>query len=341
MPKKTEYPKLRTRVRRGKDGRVWVSYAYDMRGTGQPDVSLGTDRAEALARWAELHHGGVKARGTLEEAFVGWETRGIEAREDGRRRMPATIAGYRKCLAMLRPVFGRSTWSEISLPVLRRYVQQRSSKSRARQEMQVMAVVWTWARLEGLTDRPWPGEGAGGSGWKGRASAAPREVTDAEFAAIYAHADPVVRAYMDIASATGARPGDVIRLRLSDVRDGVLVIQASKTGKRLEVATAGSVLEDVIAARRAMRRPEHLFLLADPGRRRPISQRALVERWNAARERAVADCPSAADLQPRHMRKRAAQLAPDLRSASALLDHASPSTTRKHYSPASRVKPAR
>lgn len=341
MPKRSQYPRLRVHIKRGKAGQVWTSYWFDNRGTGQPDEPLGTDRDVALRRWAELYHGATRTRGTLEEAFAGWEARGIEHREDGTARKPATIAGYRKCLAMLRPVLGRATWSEVTLPVLRRYVQQRSSKARARQEMQLMAVVWTWARLEGLTDLPWPGAGTGASGWKGAPSVRQREVTDEEFAALHRHADQVVRDALDVATATGLRPADVVGLRLSDIRGGLLVVEAGKTGKRLEIEIAGSVLADVIERRRAMRRPEHLFLLADEGRRRPISQRALAERFDKARAAAAAEVPSVADVLFRDMRKRAAQLAPDLHAAQALLDHSSAATTRQHYRPGSRVRPVR
>lgn len=35
MPKTSKYPKLRTSVKRGKAGQAWVSYWYDMRGSGK------------------------------------------------------------------------------------------------------------------------------------------------------------------------------------------------------------------------------------------------------------------------------------------------------------------
>lgn len=54
MPRLSEHPKLRVHRKTGTDGQVWVSYSYDMRGTGWPDVALGTDREAALRRWQEL-----------------------------------------------------------------------------------------------------------------------------------------------------------------------------------------------------------------------------------------------------------------------------------------------
>lgn len=54
MPKASEFPKFRTSTKRGPAGQMWTSYWYDNRGTGRPDVALGTDREKALAKWREL-----------------------------------------------------------------------------------------------------------------------------------------------------------------------------------------------------------------------------------------------------------------------------------------------
>ena len=73
MPKKTKHPRLRTYIKRGKSGQAWVSYAYDMRGTGQRDIPLGTDYDAAVAKWDELHHQKNRVAGTIEEAFARYE----------------------------------------------------------------------------------------------------------------------------------------------------------------------------------------------------------------------------------------------------------------------------
>ena len=75
MPKKSKYPKLRASVKRGKGGQVWRSWWYDNRGTGRPDIALGTDYSAALQKWAEIVTDGPRIAGTLEEAFGGWEAR--------------------------------------------------------------------------------------------------------------------------------------------------------------------------------------------------------------------------------------------------------------------------
>lgn len=52
MPKATKHPRLRAHSWRTAGGEVRTAYYYDMRGTGKPDVALGTDYAAAAARRA-------------------------------------------------------------------------------------------------------------------------------------------------------------------------------------------------------------------------------------------------------------------------------------------------
>lgn len=338
MPKVSKFPKLRTSVKRGKAGQVWSSYWYDMRGTGKPDVALGNDYELALERWAELHLNGPRIAGTLEEAFARWETDAEGLASD--RFKPHTKIGYAKCLRMLRPVFGAARWAEVTLPVLAQYVRQRTAKARARQEMQLLSVIWGYARLQGLTDLVYPAIGMQRNAWKGLAGVRRVEVSDAAFAALHAHADPCLRDALDIASATGLRVEDVLGLRLSDVRDGRLIVDAGKTGKTASFELAGSVLLPIIERRRELRGTEHVFILA--AGRRPVTYRRLAARFEAARAAAAKELPECAGLYLRDMRKRAAQQSGSLADASKLLQHSSLSVTKRHYrSGAEKLKPVR
>lgn len=338
MPKASKYPRLRVSVKRGKAGQVWQSWWFDMRGTGQKDIALGNDYEQALKRWAEIALDAPRIAGTLEEAFRAWEqdAEGLLAE----RLKDSTRTGYIKCLRALRPVFSGARWDEVTLPVMAQYVRKRSAKTRARQEMQVLSVVWNWARVQGMTALHFPAADMGRSGWKGIANARDIEVTDAAFAAIYKHADACLRDALDIATATGLRVMDVIGLRLSDVRDGKLIVQASKTGKRAEFdLSASAVLLPIIERRRANRDAEHVFLLA--AGRRPVTHRRLSDRFCKARALAAVEHPACAALFLRDMRKRAGQLAGTLAEASTLLQHSSQSVTQRHYRSGDKLKPVR
>ena len=60
-----------------------------------------------------------------------------------------------------------------------------------------------------------------------------------------------------------------------------------------------------------------------------------------ARAAAVVDCPEAAGLWLRDMRKFAGQLAPSLAEASKLLQHSSLSVTQRHYRQGEKLTPVR
>ena len=336
MPKTSKYPKLRVSVKRGKAGQVWTSYWYDMRGTGKPDVALGNNYDAALIRWAEIHLDAPRIAGTLEEAFRAWE---LDA-EDGllaERLAKHTREGYAKNLRALRPVFGGARWAEVTLPVLAEYVKKRTAKARARQEMQLLSVIWGHARLQGFTDLPYPAIGMQRSRWKGLSKARTVEVHDKAFEAIYRHADQTLRDAMDIMTATGLRIEDTLRAPLSDD----LALIAGKTGKEASFdLELSEVLPPIIARRKAMRGPEHLFLLA--AGRKPVTYRMLADRFTQARAAAALEVPECAKLYLRDMRKRASNLAGTLREASELLQHSSEAVTRKHYRTASaKLKPVR
>lgn len=339
MPKPSKYPKLRLSVKRGRAGQVWQSWWFDMRGTGKPDIPLGNDYDQALRRWAEISLNAPRIAGTLEEAFGEWEKdehRGLLAA----KLKPSTRVGYAKCLRALRPVFGGARWDEVTLPVMAQYVRKRTAKTRARQEMQVLSIIWQWARIQGMTGLRYPADEMGRSGWKGTAQAREIEVSDVAFATIHRHADQTLRDAIDIATATGLRVMDVLGLRLSDVRDGKLIVSASKTGKRAEFDLSASVvLLPIIERRRAMREPEHVFLLA--AGKRPVTHRRLADRFTKARAEAANEHPPCAALFLRDMRKRAGQLAGSLSEASTLLQHSSQSVTQRHYRSGDKLKPVR
>jgi integrase len=340
VPKKSKHPKLRVSVKRGKAGQVWQSWWYDMRGTGKPDIALGTDYAEALRKWAEIHFEAPQLAGTLEEAFRAWEQHGIQVRPDGRPRSAETISGYRKCLAALRPVFKAARWDEVDLPALVKYRKERPAKGRARQELQVMSVIWGFARLEGLTALHFPAAGMQRSGWKGVPGVRQVDVKLEAFEALHKHADQTLRDALDIASATGLRVTDVLKLRLSDVRDGQLHNVANKGGKRGEYdLSASTVLQPIIDRRKANKKAEHVFILA--AGKNPVTYRMLAERFTKARAAAAKECPAVAELWLRDMRKMAGQLAPSLAEASKLLQHSSLSTTRLHYVQGEKLRPVR
>lgn len=62
-----------------------------------------------------------------------------------------------------------------------------------------------------------------------------RYITDAEYAAIYARANPRLKVIMDLLYLTGQRVGDVLKLKQSDLTADGIQFEQEKTGARLTV----------------------------------------------------------------------------------------------------------
>jgi hypothetical protein len=334
VPKQSKFPRLRTHVRKGSDGRVFVYYYYDRRPDGLPDVNLGKDRADALAKWEELHHKQPRIKGTLEEAFARFELETLPEYDNAETRR-----GYAKSLKWLRKVFSTATWDATRLTHLVGYLRARKAKTQANREMSLLQIIWNKARLWGMTELPWPAAGMERSKWKNAESAREFEVTDELFAAVYAEAEPMLRDCMDLSTATGMRLTDCRTVLLP--ADNILRVTASKTNKRAGFDLAlSAVLPDLLAKRRAMSdRVSHLMLLTMPDGS-PVTPSKLRGAYDRARVRAIEKARQegrkelAAAIRHmilRDMRKRAADLADSAEDASKLLQHSSQALTEKHY----------
>jgi len=321
--KASKYPKFRSITRKGQGGQVWVYYRYDMRGTGKPDINLGTDYAAAIAQWDKLHNHMPLTIGTVQEAIDRWRERELPKYDN-----PETRKSYSKQLANIEPVFGKAGWHEVTLPLLRAYLDKRSAKTQGNRELSVLSIVWNKARLWGMTELLWPA--AGMKGWKNAEFAREFEVTDALFDAVYAQADQVLRDAMDIATSTGMRITDVRTVRMPV--DGKLRFKAVKTGKWSFFDVAQSPVLTALLERRGQL--DCVMVLATSTGRK-VSAGMLRDRYDDARDKAALANPALADdiraMYLRDMRKRAADLADDMGAASALLQHSSIKLTETHY----------
>jgi hypothetical protein len=327
----TKHPRLRSHTRRGKNGQVWTWYTYDMRPEGGTEISLGKDYAAALQQWEHLHNKAPALKGRIQEAINRWRTQELPLYDSAETRR-----GYTKSLKHLEPVFGQAAWWEVTLLVLRQYLDRRTGKTQANRELALLSIIWNKARLWGMTDKPWPATGI--KGWKNKEHADTFEVTDALFDAVYAQADQVLRDCMDITTATGMRLTDARTVRLPVA--GQLHFKASKGAKRAYFDVATSPVLTALVARRAAQPQYSVMLLTTPTGRQ-VSQSMLRYRFDEARLKAIAAHPELASelkaMKLRYMRKRAADLATDTQAASSLLQHSSTKLTETHY----RTRPAK
>lgn len=321
--KKSKYPRLRSKTYKGAGGQVWTYYTYDMRGTGKPDVRLGTDHAQAVEQWKKLHLDQPLTVGRVQEAIERWRDKVLPTYDN-----VDTRKSYAKQLANVEAAFGQMAWHEITLPVMRQYLDARSAKTQGNRELSVLSIVWGKARLWGMTQLPWPA--AGVKDWKNPEAARQFEVTDAIFNAVYAQGDQVLRDCMDISSATGMRITDARTVRMPV--DGRLRFKAGKTGKWAYFDVDQSPVLTALIERRG-NAPSVMLLTTSTGRQ--VSASMLRDRYDEARDKAALANPSMAEeiraMWLRDMRKRAADLAEDDDAASKLLQHSSKKVTNDHY----------
>ena len=327
--KRSKYPRFRTHTRKGKGGQVWVWYAYDMRPEGGTEISLGNDYAKALEKWHRLHNHIPLVKGTIQEAIDKWRLECLPTYKT------KTRDDYTRQLSRVEAVFGKAVWSDVTVPVMRQYLDKRTAKTQGNRELSVLSIVWGKARVWGMTALPWPAEGL--KDWKNPEQARTFEVTDELFAAVYDKADQVLRDCMDLASATGMRLTDVRTIAMPS--DGLLRFRAGKTSKGAYfVVSESPVLSALVERRKAKDVPCTMLIVTPHGK--PLSARMLRERYDEAREAAASKAeesnnPDLAQqiraMYLRDMRKRAADLAEDAGHASQLLQHSSESVTRKHY----------
>lgn len=359
MPKVSQYPNLRTRVRKAAGGvGVHTYFYYDRRAQGLPELPLGKDREVALAKWDEIHNQRPRIRGLIREAIVDWLRDVLPTYKNA-----GTRRNYKANLEQIDRVFGGATWEEVTLLVLKKYLTDRKNRkdkskkagTTANREIAAFQIVWNWARQtapegrsEAYTSLPWPAAGMQRSRWKNPEQARRVKVELEVFEAIYAEACQFIRDTMDLSSASGMRLYDCISVVLP--RDGILHLEASKTGKEADFdLSLSQVLPDLVTRRRTYP-ASHLMLISTPDGF-PVEPKDLRREWDKARAKARAKALYAGNEELarkikaqwlRDMRKMAADLTGSAEEASELLQHSSVALTRKHYrTRADALKPVR
>lgn len=274
---------------------------------GKAGLALGADFPTALRRYAEIH-GGSAGPGTFAEAAR------LYLRDELPKKAAKTASEYERQLATLVRVFGRCPLDGGSIRPkdVHDYLAARPRIAGSR-EKALLSAVWNFARRIGLTDTPNPCAGIRAP--KARRS---RYVTDTELAAAIAAADPVLAGFLELAYRTGQRPGDVLRMMRSDVRDGSLWVSQAKTGARVRIAVVGPLAALLDSLRGLPATVSSLYLIHN-GRGQPLTLAAMQKRWDLVRRRI------GTDWQIRDLRAKAATDATG--RAQELLGHAAASTT--------------
>lgn len=251
------------------------------------------------------------------------------------KKAPRTREDYLGDIAMLRVVFDNAPLEKIEPAHVAGYRDNRMAKphpgrkaepriatGRANREIALMSAIWNWGRDTGRTVLPNPCAGVKRHREYGR----DRYVTDEELQAVWEAADAPLRDALDLYHLTGQRVGDVLRMNLTDVRDGCLWLRQRKTGKPLRLVLEGelaAVLERIRNRTFPASAVVTVALVRDEAGQR-LTYDALQDRFQAARAAA------GVHFQLRDLRAKAATDMGDLALAQRLLGHSSRAMT-EHY----------
>lgn len=335
-----DLPPRMIRVRKTlKSGAVWESFYYNGRDADgrRVKIPLGKDLNEAKRQWAKLECREMPVdTGLLRFIFERYEKEVVPT------KAPKTQKDNLGSLKALRKVFDSAPIDAITPQIIAQYRDQRGKAApvRANREITLFSHVWNMAREWGYTAKENPVKGVRKNKEKPRDFYADDQV----WSAVYGAACDELKDAMDLAYLTGQRPADVLKMRLSDIKDGALELQQNKTKKRLRILlddldggrTQLGQLIDRIKAR--PRKVASLVIVATPAGV-ALTQWTLRTRFDDARAAAAKAATEAgnADLaarikafQFRDIRPKAASET-DLAHASKLLGHTDKQITRTVY----------
>jgi integrase len=161
---------------------------------------------------------------------------------------------------------------------------------------------------------------------------------DQVWAAVYSQASEELRDAMDLNYLTGQRPADVLKMRLSDIKDGALEVTQNKTKKKLRILIEDELANTLDRIKARNRKVSSLFLIATPSGK-ALTQSTLRIRFDNARNIAEKRALELGDanlalkiraFQFRDIRPKAASEI-SLEHASKLLGHTDQEITSKVY----------
>jgi site-specific recombinase XerD len=323
----------RMRARKMRSGVTY--YYYDAGGKPRKEIPLGSDQILAIKKWADLHQDDIPVcdRPTLKDAwdkFVKEKLYSLGA---------ATQKDYQKCIKQILAFFNDPpiALDDMEPTHIREYLDWRgkTAEVRANHERRLINLLWNCAREWGYTALANPCTGIKGF------TETPRKVyvIDQIYDVVYEEADQPTKDTLDISYLTAQRPADVVKMYETDIRDGKLEVVQNKRDKKLKIRVVGQLklVLDRITQRKAQYKVRSLRLIVDE-RGNPLSQRALWERFNKARQAAIAKHPKLKEkileYQWRDLRAKGgtdkAVKEKDIRTAQKLLGHSHVSQTETY-----------
>lgn len=237
-------------------------------------LPLGKDPSRAFAEYARLTAYEHPAGKTVADAWARYE------REDLPKLKPTSRKAYRSWARPLLKTFGHIPVASLRQPHAAQFLDTYPYKVTANRVVAVLKSVlrrakrWGWVETNVL-------EGLEQNEEKRRT----RIISDAEWRAILAAADPDMRRLLRLARFTALRQADICGLRWGDVKGDRLVVITGKSEAPVSFQIAGELAE-VLAEIKGTVSPFPKVPLF-PGREgKPLAVTTLQDRWARARDAA-------------------------------------------------------
>lgn len=290
------------------------AYYYVIRFSGKVKWSrLSDDYGEALRLWAEIEGGKTAKEWTIAQAI------GHYLSVSKGRLKPSTIEGYEASAKHLLPVFGHMALSELKKSHVYSYVVKRGNIAGNR-ERALLSATYAHLSLAGIYEGSNPA-----AALQYRNAEAPRQryVTDEELAALVAASGQRMQLLVRFAYLTGIRQGDILAMRLTAATSDGIAYRDGKTGKNHLIAWSDE-LRAIWKKAAGMRVGDVPLFLARDGA--AYTSSGFKASWRRVKLRA-----GLADIRFHDLRRKSGSDADDEAHAQALLGHADPKVTRRHY----------
>lgn len=223
----------------GKNGQTWTAYYHVVKVDGKVKwTSLGNNKSAALRKWAEIEAKPVPSEAGTFDAVANEYMKWAEAEVANGELAQRTYEDREKYLKAMRPVFGQHPLEAIRSSHVVKYIDKRSSKHTAGQEMRFLSVIWNWAKARDIVTSANPVQGVKLPGTGTRKI----EVRPQDYWLVWGCGDQMVKDVMELAARLGTRPQEVFGLTWGKVNLSVPITvkvwQNKVAGYRLVVADA-------------------------------------------------------------------------------------------------------
>jgi integrase len=231
---------------------------------------FGTDHYEALKRYAEAHR--PKSAHGMGKLLDEW----LEAAGDTVKA--STLAHYRSAVeSKIKPAFIEFSPAEVESPDVAAFLyHHRAHPNMANRMRTILKMAFDLAIRQGIAKTN-PVLATQRNKEKKRS----RYLTDGEWSAIHAQADDTLKSIMDVSFFTAQRIGDVLKIRLADIRPtGHLYVKQEKTGKELLIEITPE-LRAALDSAKAKGSVRSLYLFSQRTGK-PWSYWGIRDKWKAA-----------------------------------------------------------